>query len=267
MFRITPAIKNILIITFAIFLIDLYVLNGAINNILTLQFVLSEGFIFVQFFGYMWLHVDWGHIFSNMLILFFLGPMLEEYLGSKRFLQFYLIVGLGAGLLYGIFNFVQVYPDVLAANNYIENPSPQAFEDYIFNGTAEHIRVNNGPTLSKLLEAYKANPGDREVENATIKFVSEIYTAARQGYSAGMLGASGAVFGVLLALGMLMPEREIRIYFILPVKLKYVVFLLGMYTLYNQINQREGDLVSHLTHLTGMLVAFILLKIWKKKIS
>ncbi len=267
MFRITPAIKNILIITFAIFLIDAFVLNGIINNTLILRFILSENFIFVQFFGYMWLHADFSHIFHNMLVLFFLGPMLEEYLGSKRFLQFYLIVGVGAGLLYGIVNFVQVYPDVLAANNYIENPSPQAFEDYIFNGTAEHIRVNNGPTLSKLLETYKASPSDKGVENATIKFVSDIYEAAKQGYSAGMLGASGAVFGVLLALGILMPEREIRLFFVLPLKIKYLVFFLGMYTLYNQINQSDGDLVSHLTHLTGMLVAFILLKIWKKKIS
>jgi len=266
MFRITPAIKNILIINFAIFLIDAFVLNGVINDFLMLQFVLSDNFIFVQLIGYMWLHDSFGHIFSNMIILFFLGPMLEEYLGPKRFLQFYLIVGLGAGLLYAIINFVQIYPDIIAANDYISNPSYETFNEYVFEGLPKQIKANNGEFLARIMEEYRLHPEDKQIEAETVKLASEVYSSARQGYSGGMLGASGAVFGVLMAIGLLFPERVINIYFVLPVKIKYVVLFLGAYTIYNQLNQREGDYVSHLTHLTGMLVAVILLRIWKNKI-
>ena len=81
-----------------------------------------------------------------------------------------------------------------------------------------------------------------------------------------MVGASGAVFAILLAFAMLFPNTELLLLFPpIPIKAKYLVFFYGVYELYSELNRTEGDNVAHLAHLGGMLIAFILLRIWKKQ--
>ena len=77
-----------------------------------------------------------------------------------------------------------------------------------------------------------------------------------------MVGASGAVFGILLAFAMMFPNTMIYIYMLFPVKAKYLVLFYGLYELYSEMNRVPGDNIAHLAHLGGMLVAFILLKVW-----
>ena len=79
------------------------------------------------------------------------------------------------------------------------------------------------------------------------------------------VGASGAVFGVLLAYGMLFPNTIIYIYFAIPLKAKYLVILYGLFELYSGFANNPGDNVAHFAHLGGMLFGFILIKFWNKR--
>ena len=125
----------------------------------------------------------------------------------------------------------------------------------------------NSQNLSELIDEYQANPDNERIKNTTLSAARDIHDMALQGYSfGGMIGASGAVFGILLAAGMLFPNREIMLLFPpIPLKVKYIAFGFGMYALYRQINKVDDDNVAHLAHLGGMLMSFIMLKIWKYK--
>lgn len=255
MFRApTPVVKNILIINVAIFAIG-SLLSLPINEYLGLYMVLSENFAVYQFFTYMWLHGDLSHIFFNMLMVYFLGPLLEQVWGAKRFMIFYLVCGIGAGVLYGGVDYLRKTSLVNDTNMYISDPSPEAFERYILNNKS----TLNVSAASDLLEAYYDNPA---YEDQTIAAVKVIYN--RSITLGVMVGASGALYGLLFAFAYLFPNMEFYIYMLFPVKAKYLAFFAVMMSLYSEFNRAEGDNVAHLAHLSGMLIAFILLKIWKK---
>lgn len=267
MYRLTPVVKNILILNVAIFILDRMLLNGLLTNYLALKFVLADDFIFVQFLGYMWLHGGWTHIFFNMLMLFFIGPILENVWGGKKFLQYYLITGIGAGILYAAVNFAEVYPDISAATNYIENPTPEAFEYFAVEGTARHVRIQNNELIARLIDGYFAAPESEKIKGQTIDFASKVHDAAVQAYGfPGMVGASGAIYGLLLAVAMLFPNMTVMLLFPpIPMKMKYLAMGLAAIAIYSEFNRSESDNVAHLAHLGGMLIGFILLKIWKGK--
>ena len=79
------------------------------------------------------------------------------------------------------------------------------------------------------------------------------------------VGASGSVFGILLAFGMLFPNSLIYLYFAIPIKAKWFVILYGAFELYSGIANNPGDNVAHFAHLGGMIFGFILIKFWKNK--
>lgn len=139
-----------------------------------------------QVVTYLFLHGNFLHIFFNMLVLWMFGCELEKYLGSRRFLNFYLITGVGAGL------------------------------------------------LSVLLSPYSRIP---------------------------IIGASGAIYGILMAYGMLFPERYVYLYFLFPVKVKYFVAFLGVMAFLSSLSASGGG-IAHTAHLGGMIFAFLYLKGW-----
>lgn len=268
MYRITPIVKNLLIINTIVFLIDA-VTGGMINRMLSLKFVLADDFIIIQFFSYMWLHGDFFHLLFNMIALFFFGPILEQLWGGKKFLQFYVITGIGAGLLYALANFAVIYQDISASEKYLDNPTSKAFTQYIMKDLSRQaLRGFDKQKLSTLNDTYYENPDNESVRSNTIYVATQVYDAAVQGYSApgiGMVGASGAVYGILFAVVFLFPNMTIMLLFPpIPIKMKYLVLFMGAYALWSQINRVEGDNVAHLAHLGGMLIGFILLKVWKK---
>lgn len=249
----TPVVKNILIINVAIFAIGAIV-KLPINDWFGLYSMLSDNFAVYQFFTYMWLHGGIGHIFWNMLMVFFLGPLLEQIWGSKRFAIFYLVCGIGAGLLYGGVDYMRKVSLKNDVETYISNPSPEAFEQFILNNKS---RINIS-AATELLEAYTNNPAYMP---DTIRAVNSIYQSFIN--LSSMVGASGALYGLLFAFAYLFPNTEFYIYFLFPIKAKYLAFGLAMFSIYSEFNRAEGDNVAHLAHLSGMLIAFILLRIWK----
>jgi len=261
MMRLTPTVKTILIINVAIFALEA-LLRIPLSDIFGMRVVFSDDFAIYQPFTYMWLHGGFGHILGNMLAVFFFGPMLETVWGSKRFLQFYLICGVGAGVLFGVADYVEKYPLKRDMEQYVANPNPDDFYTFILDHDVRrfgaHVWFDN---MYNLQEEYADNPGSAELREATILSVKRVYSEITD---INMVGASGAVFGILLAFAMLFPNTQIYIYFLFPVKAKYLVLFYGLYELYSEFNRVPGDNIAHLAHLGGMLVAFILLKFWQK---
>ena len=138
---------------------------------------------------------------------------------------------------------------------YIENPSPVAFDSYM----DEHLGTGVGRELTV---AYLRNPDNPEYIEATRDMVSQVYTMV---YNSPLVGASGAIFAILMAFGLLFPNLELMLLFLpVPIKAKYFVLFYGAYELYAGFNRTPGDNVAHFAHLGGMLFAYILVRMWQR---
>ena len=256
--RLTPVAKNILIINVAILLIS-SIAGLPLNEWFGLRVVYSSEFAPYQFFTYMWLHGGMWHLFGNMIAVLVFAPMLEMVWGSKRFLIFYLVCGMGAGLLYGAADALEKLDLKNDAEAYISNPTPDDFERFILEHKSAYKPYYNVNAVAELSDRYFENPS---LASQTKEFVRDVYTGLVQ--NGNMVGASGAVFGILFAFAFLFPNTELFLLFPpVPIKAKYLVFFYAMYELYAEFNRTPGDNVAHLAHLSGMLIAFILLRIWK----
>ncbi len=233
---IPPVTRNILIINFIVWL-ACYVLgrsNIDLSNILGLHFPTSHGFYLFQFITYMFTHVAFSHIFFNMFAVFMFGGDLENMWGPKKFLTYYMVTGIGAGLI-----------QVLVC--YLRMRSVSAgLPDGIF----DVIRTEGYELLQQGM-----NYTDPKMSSLNMLF----------NYSV-TIGASGSVFGLLLAFGMLFPNAPIFIMFIpIPIKAKYFVIGYGLVELYLGVANRTGDNVAHFAHLGGMIFGFLLILYWNNK--
>jgi rhomboid-like protein len=165
-----------------------------------------------------------------MFALYSFGPVLEYSFGSKRFLNFYLITGLGALALQMVVQAIEVY----GITGSIINPNIVDI-DY----AANTVRLN--------LQGISEQEG---------KKLMEIYTSP-------MLGASGAIFGILIGFGMLFPNAELMLFLIpVPIKAKYLIPVYILLELFFGIKQFAWDSVAHFAHLGGALFGFLLIKYW-----
>ncbi len=258
MMRITPMVKNILLINLVIFLIQ-SIMSLPFSSLFGLRVVFSEEFAPYQFITYMWIHGGFGHILSNMLAVFVFGPMLEQVWGPKRFLTFYLICGIGAGVLYGVADFVEKSDLRRDTEAYLSNPNPEAFSIYILDHKSPGYNL---PRLADYSDEFYEHPDSESYISQTKEIVKEIY---RDITNIPMVGASGAVFGILMAFALLFPNTQLFLLFPpIPIKAKYLVLFYGLYEVYSEFSRMPGDNVAHLAHLSGMLIAFIVLKFWQK---
>lgn len=212
--------KNLLIVNVVVFLATYLFRNMGVdlNNVLGLHFFLAPDFHIYQLFTYMFAHGGFSHIFFNMFALWMFGCIVERTWGPKKFLTYYIVCGVGAGLFQELAQFAQFYFIV-----------------------SEHIPHF---TLAQTMK----------VANANAAFLN-LWTT---------VGASGAVYGILLAFGMLYPEERIFI-FPLPVPIKAKWFVMGyaaieLFMAYSS----TGDGVAHLAHLGGMVFGFFLIRYWRR---
>lgn len=232
--NLPPALKNLLIINVLVFF-AVQLLQGPLgvnlNQLLGLHYFQAEAFKPFQLITYMFLHGDIRHLFFNMFGLFMFGRVLEQVWGSKRFLIYYFVTGIGAALIQQtvqFFEFREYY---------------QHFNDLLLNFPENGINLDGTmlDTKDELL-AFKDS------------FFNQFIT----------IGASGSVFGVLLAFGMLFPNTEMFIMFIpIPIKAKYMVIGYGVIELFSGLAPRTSN-VAHFAHLGGMLFGFFLIRYWRK---
>lgn len=235
---IPPVTRNLLIINFLVFLADMLLSqDGTMSKYLALHFVHSQDFMPHQIITYMFMHGSFSHIFFNMFALFMFGRTLEAVWGPKRFLSYYLMTGIGAAVLQLLISYVR-YTSLLN-----ELPAEAVA------GVLEKIH-DQGLLLLQSGRNY-ADPiagGLNAIVNVP------------------MVGASGAIFGILVGFGMLFPNAELFIIpFPFPIKAKYFVIGYGAIELFLGFSNSPTDNVAHFAHLGGLVTGLIMIMYWKKK--
>ena len=255
MFNLTPAAKNILILNGIIFIFT----SNYIIESFGLRYILSDNFQPYQFLTYMWIHAGFGHLFSNMFAVIVFAPILERVWGSRKFFIFYLITGVGAGVLYTGVNFIENFNLENKILRYVSQPSPEAFRKLFLDEGKEYYNQ----VYNFIEEEYSTNPTSSKNKDKSIQYAYDLLNAKTD---IPMVGASGAVFGILLAFAMLFPNMQLMLLIPpIPIKAKYLVLVYGFYELWSEFNRMPGDNVAHLAHLGGMLIAYIILRYWKNK--
>lgn len=261
-FSLLPTIvKNLLIINGLFFLMTVVVQNTFqkdLSDWLALYYPGAPEFKAYQFVTHLFMHGNFMHLFSNMFALWMFGSALENIWGPKKFLTYYIITGLGAAVLHTLVIYVEMSSLQAAANQFFANPSNKAFEHFVLNSVPQQFQ----PVFIELMNSWNSNPASVELQQNAIAFANELIQVKQ---SVPTVGASGAVFGVLLAFGMMFPNAMIYVFFFLPMKAKYFVMLYGVFELYSGLQNNPGDNVAHFAHLGGMLFGYFLIKYWRKK--
>lgn len=256
-----PVIKNLLIINVLVFVADLILPQMGIN--LTKYFALyniqSPNFKPYQFVTHMFMHGGVAHIFFNMFALVMFGRMLEMVWGQKRFLIYYFVTGLGAAALHSFVNYLtiqDIHQQIVAFTN---TPSPELLMQLV----RHYPEGLNMSVVNDIIASYSTQPESAHYIKTANDIVDIIY---KTHLNIPTVGASGAVFGVLLAFGMLFPNTQLMLIFPpIPIKAKYFVIFYGLVELFGAVMQQQGDNVAHFAHLGGMIFGFLLIKYWNKK--
>ena len=235
-FKVLPtAVKHLLIINVLFFLATLTLSRFQVHGhsidlaeYLGLHFFMSKSFMPYQIVTYMFMHANFEHLFFNMFALWMFGNTIENIWGTKRFLLFYFVCGIGAGLCQELAQYLQ-----LRAISYTEE--------------MWNVVCVEGPELVREGKNWVGILGDI---NAIVNFPT--------------VGASGAVYGLLLAFGMLFPNAMIYLYFLIPIKAKWFVIAYAVIELLSGL-ATSGSNVAHFAHLGGMLFGLLLILHWKKK--
>ncbi len=233
-FRLPPVVKNIIMIN-VLLLLGYYAVKSVfsidLNSILGLYFPKSESFKPVQILTHMFMHAGIWHLFFNMYALYIFGQVLENVWGPKRFLIYYMVCGLGAAL---------VHETVIAFEyrKLINIINPEEFQIVLDQGAAY---LQEGKVFT----------------NQTMQDLQLLLNTPT-------VGASGAVFGILLAFGVLFPNTQLMLLLPpIPIKAKYFVIGYGAIELYLAFTQ-PGSNIAHAAHLGGMLFGYILIRYWRK---
>ena len=260
-FRVLPVVvKNLLIINALVF-VATWVLydrfNIDLSEYLGLFFFQSELFRPHQYVTYMFMHGGFTHLFFNMFALWMFGSVLENVWGPRRFLIYYFITGIGAAVFHTGVNWYTYYTMQEAISWFYTDPTPGNFAVLV----SEHFPYFREHAIGFIIEWSNNLNNPSYLEGA--REIIELYSAKM--INIPTVGASGAVFGLLLAFGMMFPNSVIYIYFFFPMKAKYFVILYGALELYGGIINQADDNVAHFAHLGGMLFGFFLVQAWKKK--
>lgn len=242
--NIPPITRNIIIINVIVYLVANFLLPNLYDT-LSGFYPFSPNFRSWQIITHMFMHASLSesigimHILFNMFTLFSFGPILEQTLGDRKYLILYFASGLGAFFLFNLWNFVEAQQIISRLQSLGFNPSevyPKAALDYV---------------------------GSMKISATTVegqKLAGEYYGLLRS----RMVGASGAIFGVIAAFATLYPDAKIGIMFIpVPVKVKYLLPIIVVGSIYLGVSGNGGG-VAHLAHVGGALVGWLLALSWKK---
>lgn len=268
-FSMLPVVvKNILIINVIMFLATQVLVSRGIdlNDMLGLHYFLSEKFRLWQFITYMFMHGNFPHLFFNMFAVFMFGGAMENMWGPKKFLTFYIITGLGAAVAHYAIVYFQLNASLANINDYIASPSVDKLQGLITSNTftgfsSREFNESLQSFIQTFNDTYSKNPS--EALQMSIDFMKESKMAV---YNAPVVvGASGAIFGLLLAYGMTFPNNYLYVYLVLPIKAKYFVIIYGLIELFSGVANYSGDNVAHFAHLGGLVTGFIIIQYWKYK--
>jgi membrane associated rhomboid family serine protease len=226
-----------------------------------LHYVGSPLFRPYQFITHMFMHADIkhggiAHIFFNMFALYMFGKVLETVWGPRRFLIYFFVTGLGAAVLHSLVTYFEISEMQKHATAFLNTPSPELLSGFVKSYYGIQL-----PQITDIINSWYDSPNNSILIQKGTEIVHEI---SQMRINMPTVGASGAVFGVLLAFGYLFPNTMLLLLFPpIPIKAKYFVLGYGALELYLGITQSNSS-VAHFAHLGGMLFGFILLKYWGK---
>ena len=234
--NIPPVTLNLLIINVLFFLAsDLFSPKFGVDltNFLGLHFIKSSFFYPFQLISYMFMHANFAHLFFNMFGLFMFGRILEHFWGGKKFLLFYFIAGIGAGLIQEVVWYVQ-YLSIIQNISY-----------------ADLLMVKN--------EGYAVLQNNQNyVDNYLGKLNILLHIPT--------VGASGAIFGVLFAFGFMFPKEKLMLIFLpIPIPARIFVIIYALLELFAGVANFSWDNIAHFAHLGGALFGLIMIFWWRKK--
>ncbi len=257
-----PVIKNLIIIN-GLVLLAQYTGKATGNEQWIIDFfalhnVQSDLFKPHQLITHLFMHGDFFHFFFNMFALWMFGNMLENFWGSKRFLTFYILCGLGAAAIHLGWLSYEIQPFLNEVSAFKQTPSPQSFLQFFQrNHVVDRMDVDQ---LNLLFNNWSADPGN---QNYIQKAIDLVQQRSQLELSTPTVGASGAVFGCLAAFGYLFPNTLIYIYFFFPIKAKWFVILYAAAELWMGVRNSGGN-IAHFAHLGGALIGFLLVLYWNK---
>lgn len=233
---IPPITRNIIIINVIVFILTYVLQSDLMYRYLAAFYPFSPFFHSWQVITHMFMHGSFIHILFNLMTLYSFGPVLEQVLGDKKYVILYFVSGLGAFFLFNLWNFVEVEQIKTSLqslgfdlNGYMDG------ESVSFKGNSEAILTQQG--LVNDLQSIISVP---------------------------MVGASGAIFGVIAAFATLYPDAKIMLMFIpVPIKVKYLLPVVIVVSIYLGVSGNVGG-IAHLAHVGGALVGFLLAWMWKK---
>ncbi|CAA0143605.1 rhomboid family intramembrane serine protease [Tenacibaculum maritimum] len=233
--KLTEAIKHLIIIN-AILFIAPQLLNMDLTNIFALHFPKNNHFGIWQYITHMFMHGSFAHILFNMYALWAFGTPLEHMWGRNKFLFFYFSAGIGAGLIYSAVNYYQFHT---------------IYEQLVgFNLSASDIQ--------NILDSGRYND---QIISLPREKMSEFYSL----YHTPAVGASGAVYGVLVAFGMAFPNAKLALIFLpIPIAAKYFIPLMILGDLFFGVTKYSIGNVAHFAHIGGAIIGFIIAWYWKK---
>lgn len=237
--KLTETIKHLIIIN-VIFFVAPQLLKLDFTNMLALHFPKNEHFGFWEYVTHMFMHDQRGisHILFNMYGLWAFGTPLEQMWGKKKFVFFYFSAGIGAGLIYSLVNYYQ------------------------FNNIYE-IFISAGLNESEIISILKV--GSTTDIRLSGLLTNEEFTKIWSLYHTPAVGASGAVYGVLVAFGLYFKDAKLGLLFVpVPIAAKYFIPGIIAFDLFFGMTKYSVGNIAHFAHIGGALIGFIIAYYWKK---
>ena len=236
--KLTETVKHLIILN-ALFFAASSLLGIDLNNFLALYFPENENFGIWQFVTHMFMHGGFMHILFNMYALWAFGSPLEQMWGRNKFIFFYFSAGLGAGLIYTAVNYFQ------------------------FNSIHNDL-INLGLKASDIQSLLTSGKYNSDIlSQISEKKLLEFY----QIYNTPAVGASGAIYGVLVAFGMTFPNAKLALIFLpVPISAKYFIPVLIALDLFSGVTGFSifGGGIAHFAHVGGAIIGFIIMWYWKR---
>lgn len=246
--NIPQVTRNLLLLNILVFILTLILGSKGVdlNQLLSTHAIGSPLFKPYQVVTYMFAHADFLHILMNMWLFVMLGGYLERLWGPKRFFIFFLLCGFGAFLLQNAMSVYQLF----------ELKSKISASGIDIN-TINYYISNTSSIKESLIEINDMGNFTQSQASLILEYIMLS--------NASMLGASGAVFGVLAAFAILFPNQEFLLYFAIPVKAKFLVGGYIIYEIYQSFQHNPNDQVAHLAHIGGAIAGALIVLYWRKK--
>lgn len=243
--NIPPITRNIIIINVVVYLLTNFLMNGALYPVLSAYYPFSPNFHWWQIITHMFMHAPFGegigitHILFNMLTLWSFGPVLEQSLGQKKYLWLYFLSGIGSFVLFNLWNFYQV-------NDIVQQ--------------LQSLGVDATEIYKKADIHYQGSLSINAKTQAGVELSQQLFADLRS----PMLGASGAIFGIVAAFATLFPDAKLMFMFIpFPIKAKILLPIIILVSIYLGFSGNVGG-VAHFAHVGGAIVGYFMAKFWMK---